>query len=142
MSYADFMELALYHPQAGYYSTAVRRSGPQGDFITSVDVGPLFGEALSLQFVRMWRQLGAPPSLDLVEAGAGDGRLSRDVLDAAVSNPAFYDSIRLHLVERSVAARAAQQDTLAGHSAPFVSSRERLPERFAGVLFANELLDA
>ncbi|MFB3853011.1 MAG: class I SAM-dependent methyltransferase [Vicinamibacterales bacterium] len=142
MSYAAFMELALYHPDSGYYSAAGRRSGARGDFITSPDLGSLFGEALSLDFVHKWQRMGAPASVDLVEAGAGDGRLARDVLDAAAPFAAFYDSIRLHLVERSPAARTAHKDMLARHEAKLVSSSDRLPERFAGILFANELLDA
>jgi SAM-dependent MidA family methyltransferase len=81
--------------------------------------------------------------IDLVEAGAGDGRLAADILDAATRrNPALYDRLRLHLVERSPAARAAQAGTLAEHAAKIASSSDALPGSFEGVLVANELLDA
>src|SRR5262245_60286493 len=80
ISFAEYMDIALYHPAFGYYANASQRTGKAGDFFTSVDVGPLFGELLSKQFAEMWRLVGTP--FDLVEAGAGNGRLSRDILDA------------------------------------------------------------
>src|SRR5262249_27642412 len=135
MTVAAFMELALYDPDDGYYARVAQRSGRAGDFFTSVDVGPLFGELLEVQLEEMARLLAragqAPPlrsedvatrysvgaelarPFDLVEAGAGNGRLSADILRAAKrEHPDFYDSIRLHLVEVSAAARRAQPSTL------------------------------
>jgi len=142
MTFADFMALALYEPRVGYYARAVQRSGRAGDFVTSVDLGPAFGALLARQFAEMWRHLGSPGALDLIEAGAGNGRLSRDVLDAARRDPAFYDAVRLHLVERSPLARAAQADRLGPHASRLASAGEDLPAVGCGVLFANELLDA
>lgn len=143
---AAYVELALYHPGLGYYARAERRSGRGGDFFTSVDLGPLFGSLLAAQFAEMWRLLSARAAgqgFDLVEAAAGNGRLARDVLDAAASDdPAFYDAIRLHLVERSPAARAAQPAALGPHAGKLASSGPRLPPTIHGVVFANELLDA
>ena len=55
ISFAEFMELALYHPELGYYARAAQRTGRAGDFFTSVDVGPIFGELLAKQFAEMWR---------------------------------------------------------------------------------------
>ena len=115
LSVAEFMELALYDPERGYYAGAAQRSGRHGDFFTSVDVGPLFGEAIAAQLVEMWDvlRLRGAESFDLVEAGAGNGRLARDVMDAAAAHsPEFYRHIRLTLVERSAAARAAQPASL------------------------------
>src|SRR5881275_2068212 len=120
LTVAAFMALALYDADIGYYARAPRRSGRAGDFFTSVDVGPLFGQLLEIQLAEMARflcgesRIPNPESrFDLVEAGAGDGRLSADILRAAKRrDPAFYDSIRLHLVEASAAARAAQRETL------------------------------
>src|SRR5579864_3635211 len=113
------MTLALYDPEFGYYARAPQRSGRTGDFFTSVDVGPLFGELLERQLDEMSAILAALPNpgahVDLVEAGAGNGRLSADILRAARRrHPALYDRIRLHLVEASPAARAEQPRTLAG----------------------------
>jgi SAM-dependent MidA family methyltransferase len=143
MTFAEFMGHALYHPEFGYYAGAAVRSGRAGDFMTSVDLGPLFGELLARQFAEMWHVLGAEPAFDLVEAASGNGRLARDVLDAArTSSPPFYDAIRLHLVERSRIAREAAGRTLSAHERKIASTGEALPERVHGAVFANELLDA
>jgi SAM-dependent MidA family methyltransferase len=144
------MDLALYDPALGYYARAAQRSGRAGDFFTSVDVGSLFGELLEVQLAEMCcltAETAKPAEkntgFDLVEAGAGNGRLSADILRAAKHrDPAFYDAIRLHLVEASAEARRAQADTLADVAERLTSSGPALPESFDGVLVANELLDA
>jgi SAM-dependent MidA family methyltransferase len=142
---AAFMELALYDPAFGYYARAAQRSGRAGDFFTSVDVGSLFGELLEVQLAEIFRiaDCGLRGAFDLVEAGAGNGRLSADILRAArLHHPEFYDAIRLHLVEASAEARAAQRATLRDVAERLVSSGPALPPSFEGVLIANELLDA
>ncbi len=142
MTVAAFMDLALYDPQHGYYARATRRSGRAGDFFTSVDVGPLFGELLEVQIAEIFRLLQTS-DFRLVEAGASDGRLSVDILRAAQRrDPAVYDALRLHLVEASASARAAQPATLNDVADRLASSSAELPESFEGVLIANELLDA
>jgi len=164
MTVAEFMDLALYDPELGYYARAAQRSGRAGDFFTSVDVGPLFGELLEVQLAEMAAVLRATAEVaenaekdqqhsalsarsavafDLVEAGAGNGRLSADILRAARERDrAFYDSIQLHLVEASAEARAAQRTTLGDLVERLASSSPSLPSSFDGVLIANELLDA
>lgn len=144
ISFAEFMEISLYHPEYGYYARAARRTGRAGDFFTSVDVGPIFGELLARQFGEMWRLLGGPGQpFDLVEAGASNGRLARDVLDSAQrADPEFYAALRLWLVEQSPAARAAQPETLGPHAGLLKYSGATTPEGIHGVVFANELLDA
>jgi SAM-dependent MidA family methyltransferase len=143
LTVAAFMELALYHPEFGYYSRAAQRSGRSGDFYTSVDVGPIFGELMAVQLAEMWAVLGGGTRFDLVEAGAGNGRLARDIMDAASrDHPEFYDTIRLTLVERSGKARAVHADTLGPHAARLVNSTDRLPGSITGAIVANELLDA
>lgn len=142
ITFAEYMELALYHPELGYYARADRRSGRAGDFFTSVDVGPLFGTLLARQFSEMSRLLGAP-QFDLVEAGAGSGRLARDILDAtALGDSDLYAAVRLRLVERSSTARAAQPAVLGPHVAKLAESTAELPADVQGVIFGNELLDA
>lgn len=146
LPFAAWAELALYHPELGYYARAARRSGRAGDFFTSVDLGPLFGALLASQFAEMWRLTRAVADrarFDLVEAAAGDGRLARDVLDAAAADdPEFYAAVDLHLVERSRAARDAQAAALGPHAGKLASSRPGLPPAVRGAVFANELLDA
>jgi SAM-dependent MidA family methyltransferase len=150
LTVAEFMSIALYHPEHGYYARAARRTGRNGDFFTSVDVGPAFGAMLARQFAEMWRRLEpdgtavlSGEGIDLVEAGASNGQLARDVLDAArATDPEFYSAIRLHLVDASPVARAAQQEMLAPHAAKVASSGATLPDAVHGVIYANELLDA
>ena len=115
MTVAAFMDLALYDSELGYYARASQRSGRAGDFFTSVDVGPVFGELLEIQIGEMAALLESEsPSrpllhFDLVEAGAGNGRLSADILRTARHrDPALYDRTDLHLVEASALARAAR----------------------------------
>jgi SAM-dependent MidA family methyltransferase len=156
LTVAAFMDLALYDSEIGYYARAARRSGRAGDFFTSVDVGPMFGELLAAQVADMAELLGGrgptqgesrtPNSefrCDLVEAGAGDGRLSADILRSLRrARPSVYDSICLHLIEASAAARAAQPATLGDAEERLTSRGPDLPASFEGVLVANELLDA
>src|SRR5919204_4829162 len=152
MTVAAFMDLALYDVDSGYYARAARRSGRAGDFFTSVDVGPLFGDLLERQLAEMADilrtidgALSARTSniIDIVEAGAGNGRLAADILRAAQArHHEFYDRIALHLIEASPQARAAHRSTLGPLSERLVSSSSELPASFEGVLIANELLDA
>jgi SAM-dependent MidA family methyltransferase len=149
---AEFIDQALYHEQLGYYARAGQRSGRDGDFITSVDVGPVFGELLAVQFAEMWSIVSGAPAIadarlaggfDLVEAAAGNGRLARDILDHAESrNPEFYRATRLYLVERSPRARAEQPGVLGPHLPHLARSSADLPDGINGVIYANELLDA
>ena len=153
LTVAAFMDVALYDPDLGYYARTAQRSGRAGDFFTSVDIGPLFGELLETQIGEMAGILEARSQkpeaqspFDLVESGAGNGRLSADILRAASRrDPRFYERIRLHLTEASASAREAQRTTLAGErdvSDRLLSSSQSLPSSFEGVLIANELLDA
>lgn len=139
------MSLALYHPQHGYYTRSARRTGRNGDFFTSVDVGPVFGTLLGRQLAEMWRiaRESDPAPFDLVEAAASNGQLARDVLDWAVANdPEFYAAVRYVLVESSPAARAAHAGMLHAHRTRIAASTPRLPDAVHGVIYANELLDA
>lgn len=142
---AEFMDLALYHPTLGYYSRTPHRTGRTGDFYTSVDVGPQFGALLAAQIDDMYRLLAETGAsvFDLVEVGAGNGQLARDLLDAAESTyPGLYSDIRLTLVETSAAARDVQPDTLGRHWARLASSAATMPHQVTGTILANELLDA
>lgn len=146
LTVAEVMDLALYHPDQGYYATASRRSGRAGDYFTSVDVGPLFGALLASQMAEMWsvlRERGTP-HFHFVEAGASDGRLARDVLDAVAREwPQLYRALRVTLVDRSAAARARQREALGPHERRLdVESVAALPPDISGVILANELLDA
>jgi SAM-dependent MidA family methyltransferase len=145
LTVAAFMDLALYHPELGYYARAARRSGRAGDFFTSVDDGPVFGELLAVQIAELAALLGGASSsrVDLVEAGAGNGRLASDILRAVGQrDPQLLDRLNVTLVEASAAARAEHKAVIGEVTDRPFTSAEALPESFEGVLLANELLDA
>jgi len=101
ISFARFMDQALYCPNLGYYEQEGRRIGRSGDFFTSVSIGPLFGQLLAFQFAR-WQEEGALEPWQLVEAGAHDGQLALDVLSWLVEHrPEFFDRLEYWLVEPS-----------------------------------------
>lgn len=139
LPFARFMELALYHPEQGYYASQRSKIGRGGDFYTSVSVGPVFGRVLADQFAEMWRHLGQPPAFSLVEQGANDGTLAADILDHLPSEIAATYT----LVEPLPAMRERQKTTLARHldKVRWHETLEALP-LFEGVHFSNELVDA
>ncbi|HJV25045.1 MAG TPA: SAM-dependent methyltransferase [Aromatoleum sp.] len=136
--FSRYMALALYEPGLGYYSGGARKFGPGGDFITSPELTPLFGQALAAQVEQVMR-VSAPA---MIEVGAGTGLLAADLLlelERRGSLPETYS-----ILEVSGELRERQFDTLAA-KAPHLASRVRwldtLPEHFSGVLVANEVLD-
>jgi SAM-dependent MidA family methyltransferase len=143
ITFAEYMEACLYHPQFGYYTRA--DEGERRDYITSVDVTPLFGRLLARQFGELWTVLGRPQPFTLVEVGAGTGRLAKQVLDCArESLNEFYAAMRYVAVERSAARRAAHAKTIEDHIASerFCSREEMPAEIYKGCIFSNELFDA
>lgn len=138
------MEQALYHPEHGYYSSGRARIGRQGDYFTNVSVGPIFGRLMALQFAEMWRVLGEPAGFTIVEQGANDGQFAHDVLTAAPQvSASFGEAIRYRIVEPNPLLRSRQSEMLAafGRRVQWSDSFQSL-ERFSGVQFSNELVDA
>src|SRR5688500_17859792 len=111
MSFADFMRRALYDVTHGYYNRAVQPTGRHGDFFTSVSVGPFFGELLAFQFARWVDRLPwTLSSLQCVEAGAHDGQLAFDILEALEdSEPRLFAKMQYWIIEPSPARRNIQQ---------------------------------
>ena len=145
VSFARFMEQALYCPKIGYYERDAAVVGPAGDFYTSVSTGPLFGHLLALQFTEWLEQLPARP-VQLVEAGAHDGQLAADIL-AWIGNhrPALAADLRYWILEPSPRRRAWQEarlDNFAGQVGWFDHPAALGEAGVNGVIFSNELLDA
>jgi SAM-dependent MidA family methyltransferase len=137
------MEACLYHPQHGYYAKADQQ--PRRDYLTNVDVSPLFGRLLTRQLCDMWKQLEFPDPFWVVEAGAGTGDLAKHILSfAAGSQGEFYSALRYAAVERSEARRNMQARILegCGASGHFVSLAEMPAEIPCGCVLSNELFDA
>jgi NADH dehydrogenase [ubiquinone] 1 alpha subcomplex assembly factor 7 len=135
-----YMAEALGHPEHGYYA---KRDplGRAGDFITAPEVSQMFGELIGLWCVEVWRRLGAPRRLQLLELGPGRGTLMADALRAAGVQPDFLQAVAVHLVETSPALTALQRQRLQGHDATWHRSLESVPPG-AVVAVANEFFDA
>lgn len=138
LTFARYCELALYHPEKGYYR-AGRIIGRQGDFYTSVSVGPVFGEILAGQFEDTWRKMGEPGEFWVVEQGAHNGQLMADIV-SAIDQP-FRSACRFGIVEPQPAWRERQAGTLSAVPVQWFECATSLPE-FQGVHYSNELVDA
>jgi len=152
--FARFMELALYHPQYGYYVRPVEdptqeRIGWSGDFYTSSDVHPILGQALAKQAQQLDACLGHPNPFTVVEMGPGKGLLARDFLTACQNAPGnLSERLRYILIERSASMRAIQHQHLApwigraGHVTWLDRLEDLPPDSVTGLFFSNELVDA
>ena len=144
VSFAWFMEQALYHPEFGYYSSGQCQIGRRGDYFTNVSVGPLFGRMLAAQFAEMWEIMGQPGDFTIVEQGAHQGDFAKDVLEAVrESAPEFLSALRYCVIEPFPILEARQKETL-GEFTGKVTWRKSVSELepVVGVHFSNELLDA
>ena len=144
MPFRRFMELALYHPELGYYASGHARIGRGGDFFTNVSVGPLFGRLLARQVAEMWRVLGAPADFAIIEQGAHAGDLAADVLGGLrAMAPECHEAVRYRIVEPFAKLEARQRERL-GALAGKVQWSGTLEEIRveAGVHLSNELSDA
>lgn len=140
LPFAAFMQLALYHPHHGYYSSGARRTGWHGDFVTSPELDPAFGALWGTGFEEMWRACGHPETFEVVEIGGGEGGFAAGVLGAATG--AFADALSYRLVERTPAARDRQRERLAAFPrVVWSSSITEAPRVAVGCFFANEVLD-
>jgi SAM-dependent MidA family methyltransferase len=121
------MEMCLYDPEQGYYSRNVEQFGKAGDFYTSSDVHAVFGRLLARQFEEMWRALGSPERIEILELGPGRGLFARDVLDWSEKKfPKVFRAVHYSLWERSAGLRERLQVTLERH---FAAGKASISER-------------
>src|SRR5579863_9654095 len=129
--FSRYMDVCLYDPDHGYYSRNAEQFGKAGDFYTSSDVHAVFGRLVARQFEEMWRVLGSPEKIAVVELGPGRGLFAQDVLDWSEKKfPEFFRALRYVLVETSPPLRQRIEQTL----------RHRLESgkaRFANIHSAN-----
>ena len=146
ITFAEYMAIALYHPEYGYYTNKVK-IGSQGDFFTSASLGSDFGELLGIQFLEMWHNLGCPSPFYLVEMGAGNGELAQDILSYLQTNAdrAFIDALKYIIIERSPALIKQQQELLhsfANLDLCWQELSDLTDDSVVGCFFSNELVDA
>ncbi len=144
ITFAEFMDMALYHPEHGYYSSDAVKIGFQGgDFFTSVNLGADFGELLAEQFFQMWDILGRPVPFSLVEMGAGQGLLALHILKYHQQHyPDFFTALEYVIVEKSPTLRQEQQQRLQELPVRWCNLEDISPNSITGCFFSNELVDA
>jgi SAM-dependent MidA family methyltransferase len=140
ITFHDYMETVLYHPHFGYYATR-RPVGRAGDYLTSPEVHAVFGALVAKQIAQFWELLDRPARFDLVEQGAGSGRLAGDILRWSERlRPDFAGALRYRIVEISASLGRAQQERLARYQQ--VDWLDDLPDGIEGCILSNELLDS
>jgi SAM-dependent MidA family methyltransferase len=148
ITFAEYMDLVLYHSQHGYYASNTAKIGAQGDFFTSPHLSADFGELLAEQFVDMWHCLGKPVPFTLVEMGAGQGLLAGDVLRYLRDRYSdCFEVLEYFIVEKSAALRAEQQQRLQAwnqirNCVSWCTLEEIAIASITGCCFSNELVDA
>jgi SAM-dependent MidA family methyltransferase len=156
ITFARFMAVALYHPTYGYYCGGGEGREPvgwEGDYFTSGDLHPLWGQSIARQLRQMWELMGRPPRFDVIESGGGRGLLARDVWGWALKHaPDWAEALRYTLDDRApagTALHAAREERLRAELAPehaltwAAGLDEALPAAgITGCLVSNELIDA
>jgi SAM-dependent MidA family methyltransferase len=146
ITFAEYMELVLYHQQYGYYNSGVVSIGAKGDFFTSASLGKDFGELIAVQLQEMWQNLGCPNPFYVVEIGAGNGQLAQDILGFIQNNNSlFIQALKYIIIERSPALKQLQQDILKPFTAfdlTWKTWSELADDSITGCFLSNELVDA
>jgi len=135
-----YMELCLMHPRHGYY---ISRDplGREGDFTTAPEVSQMFGELLGLWAASVWKAIGSPPLLRLIELGPGRGTMMADALRAMRVLPPLYQALSIHLVEINPVLREKQKAALSGsRDTAWHDTIDDVPDGPA-IIFANEYFD-
>lgn len=142
MPVAEYMALCLFDREHGYYTTH-DPFGARGDFITAPEVSQMFGELIGIWMSAVWRQMGSPENVRLIELGPGRGTMMKDALRALKIVPDFRTAIVVHLVEASPLLQAQQEKTLEGAGVPLFwhSAVAEVPKGPA-IIVANEFFDA
>ena len=141
LSLDRYMQLALLHPQYGYYQKSDPLGG-SGDFITAPEISQMFGELIGLWCVDCWVKMGAPSQFILCEMGPGRGTLLKDALRSAKLVPEFLDAAEIHLIEQSAHLKKVQKSTLKDYSVQWHDTLDDLPADRPLLIFGNEFLDA
>lgn len=148
LTFAEFMDLALYCPQLGYYTRQREKIGAKGDFFTSSHLSFDFGELLAEQLIDMWQALGQPNPFTVVEMGAGQGLLAVDILRYLERRDLdCFSALSYLILEKSAAHVIEQRQRLGRWIEKGVridwTTIENIPEAsIVGCFFSNELVDA
>jgi SAM-dependent MidA family methyltransferase len=143
LTFAEYMEICLYDPVGGYYTSGRKILGFNGDFITSAHIGRDFGELIAVQLVDFWQALGRPSPFSIVETGAGQGLIARDILRFLESDYLdCFNCINYRIVERSASFKKSQENLLKGLPVSWFDWPDIRDDSLIGCCFSNELFDA
>jgi len=145
ISFRDYMELALFDPDYGYYTNESQTVGKEGDFITSVSIGRCFGLILARRLIKFWEDSKMPASFAIIEPGAHNGSLCADILgEIKAQSPACFNAVHYHLVETSNRMHHEQRSKLSSEYDRKFSSHASLVDIKTehGAIISNELIDA
>ena len=143
ITFAEYMDLVLYHPQYGYYATHPVNIGKQGDFLTSPHWGSDFGELLAEQFLQMWHILQRPNNFTIVEMGAGQGILAEQILGYLKQKHLdFFQTVEYLIVEKSEVLKVQQKQILQSYQVRWSDWDKISHSSITGCFFSNELVDA
>ncbi|WP_156877484.1 class I SAM-dependent methyltransferase [Shimazuella kribbensis] len=144
LPFAKIMDLALYHPQHGYYNKPAPKLGKKGDFFTNVHVSNLFGYVVADYFLKYWKEFYPSSPLQLIEIGGGDGKLMEQITKQFHHKKIEKSAVRLYSVEKSSYHRAEQQQRLKNipYDLYFVDQLEQVPPAIFSIVYSHELLDA
>jgi SAM-dependent MidA family methyltransferase len=143
ITFAEYMDLVLYHPQHGYYASNAARIGESGDFLTSPHLASDFGEMIAIQLHQIWQILGKPSRFTIVEMGAGQGLLASQILEYSQRIcPDFFGLIDYLIIEAAPAMIIAQQSRLKNLPVRWCDWTEILDQSIIGCFLSNELIDA
>jgi len=138
VSFHNFMEMALYHPEFGYYTSAGEKIGKHGDYYTSATISPVFGALIGKQVEEMWHLLGEDP-FTIVEYGAGTGALCKAILDFLRTNKKLYDELNYCIIEKSPAMQKREKEYLHEKVSWYNSIADIT--NISGCVLSNELVD-
>ena len=138
MPFHEFMEMCLYYPDLGYYTSARDKIGKNGDYYTSAFLTPIFGEMIGKKLEQLWENLGRN-AFTIVEYGAGTGRLTYDILSYLERNEKLFDQLRFCIIEKSPVMQEIERNRLTS-KVTWYNSIHEIPE-INGCIFSNELLD-
>lgn len=149
ITFETFMEMALYYPDAGYYTSESTEIGRAGDYYTSPHLHPIFGAMLGRQMEEMWQVMGKPSAFNVIEMGGGKGYLCKDMLEH-LKNREIFNSLTYTIVELNPHMIKKQKDLLSEYPdrVVWVSCLSELRDLLAaphvatGCILSNELLDS
>tara|TARA_Y100000992_G_C21219593_1_gene469772 strand:- start:89 stop:1135 length:1047 start_codon:yes stop_codon:yes gene_type:complete len=135
-----YIDLSLYNKKTGYYEQ-LNPFGKKGDFTTAPNISRLFSEMIAIWIVNFWENLGSPKNFNLVELGAGNGEMMKDVIESFKNFPEFFFSCKIYIHEKSTKLKKIQKEKLKSNKIIWISKINKL-KKIPTIFIANEFFDS